>query len=203
MPNLRRFDDEYSIDVQSASILFRPHKIEWLFGDSKPVGFKRTFQPLAGIARSTHQIGSTTITRTVIAAEEEDAVFIHLIADQPGALSFRVTFGISGEGEAKIEDRRRFVRPAVADQPDSLGAEVWVLPFESDVATEDDSIAVRGEGEAMILIAYAAARETTLPLAETLARLGKRYDPGHLPPDPSKIWHGVLANHLKSAENSP
>ncbi|MES2920294.1 MAG: hypothetical protein V4819_02030 [Verrucomicrobiota bacterium] len=178
-------------------------KIEWLAGDPKPVDFKRTFHPVAGIARSSHRIGNTTITRTVLAAEEENAVFIHLIADQPGALSFRVTFGVSGEGDVKIEDRRQIVRPAAVDRPGSLGGHVWVLPFESDVATEGDSIAVRGEGEALILITWAAGSEATPSLTGTLARLGNRYDAGHVPPDPGKIWHGVLENHLKSTKNSP
>lgn len=175
-------------------------KIEWLAGDEQPVDFTRSILPANGVVRSSYRLGGTRITRTVIADEEEPAIFIHLIADKPGALSFRV---LLGGANLRIEDRRQLVQPVIADAPASIGAHVWVIPFESDVTPDGDSIVVRGEGEAMILLTYAAARETTQPLAETLARLGKRYDPDHNPPDPAKIWHGVLADHLKSAENSP
>jgi hypothetical protein len=178
-------------------------KIEWLAGDEQPVDFTRSILPADRVVRSSYRLGGTRITRTVIADEEERAIFIHLIADKPGALSFRVILSVSGEGEPKIEDRRQLVRTAAAAQPASIGVHVWVLPFESDVAPDGDSIIVRGEGEALILLTYATASETTKPLAETLARLGRRHDPDHNPPDPAKIWHGVLANHLKSAENSP
>jgi len=173
-------------------------KIEWLTGDEQPVDFTRSILPENGVIRSSYRIGGTRVTRTVIADEEESAIFIHLLADKPGALSFRVQLG--GE-KPQIEDRRQLVRSANA--PAGLGVHVWVIPFESDVTPDGDSIIVRGEGEALVLLTYAAASETTPLLAETLARLGKRYDPGHVPPDPSKIWHGVLATHLKSAENSP
>ena len=178
-------------------------KIEWLAGDEQPGDFTRSLLPGSGIVRSSYRLGGSRITRTVIADEGESAVFIHLIADKPGMLAFRVILNGSGEGEPKIEDRRQLVRPAATGQPAGTGAHVWVLPFESDVAADGSTIVVRGEGEAMILLTYAAAREPTQPLAETLARLGRRYDPDHNPPDPAKIWHGVLANHLKSAENSP
>lgn len=176
-------------------------RIEWLTDGLKPVDFSRSACG-DGMVRSSCRLGKTTFIRTVLVSEEEDAVFIHLLADQPGALSFRVTFGSSGEGNPEITDRRQFVR-AATDKPAGIGSHVWVLPFESDVATEGTAIAVRGEGEALILITYAAGKDGEKPLSETLSRFGNRYDPGHNPPDPAKIWRGVLDHHLKSIENSP
>ena len=173
-------------------------EIEWLVGSEQPVDFSRSTSQENGIVRSSYKVAGTGITRTMIADDEESAIFIHLIADKPGALSFRV--GLSGSN-LRIEDRRQLVQPART--PTSPGAHVWVLPFESDVTQAGDSIIVRGEGEALILLTGATGSEATRPLAGTLARLGKRFDPDHNPPDPAKIWHGVLANHLKPAENSP
>ncbi len=170
-------------------------KIDWL--DQQAVaGFTRAICPPDGRVRSRHKVGITTITRTVIAARDDDAIFIHLIADQPGALSFRVTLGGSAASAARIEDRRQLILPAGTGRP---AAHVWVLPFESDVASEGQSISVRGEGEALIVWNYSASK----PLDATLNQLGTRYDPGHNPPDPSKIWQGVLGSLTKSAENSP
>ena len=171
-------------------------KIDWLNLEGGVAGFTRAFCPTDGRIRSVHKLGNTTITRTVIAARADDAIFIHLIADQPGALAFRVTLGGAAAADARIEDRRQLILPAGKGR---LAAHVWVLPFESDVASEGHSISVRGEGEALIVWDDAVGK----PLAATLSQLGTRYDPGHSPPDPAKIWHGVLANHLKSAENSP
>ena len=178
-------------------------KIDWLKGEEQPVEFTRSFLPENGIARSSYRLDSAKITRTVITDETESAIFIHLIADKPGALSFRVILSVSGAGEPEIVDRRQMVRQANAGVPGSIGAHVWVLPFESDVAPDGNSIVVRGEGEALIILTFATGSESGEPLAQTLTRLGNRYDPGHLPADPSKIWHGVLAGHLKSIENSP
>ncbi len=170
--------------------------ITWLNLEGGVAGFTRAFCPTDGRIRSVHKVVNTTITRTVIAARADDAIFIHLIADQPGALAFRVTLGGTAAADARIEDRRQLILPAGIGR---LAAHVWVLPFESDVASEGHSISVLGEGEALIVWNYDVGK----PLAATLSQLGTRYDPGHNPPDPAKIWHGVLANHLKSAENSP
>ena len=178
-------------------------KIEWLKGDIPPTHFKRFISPKEGLARSSCRLGAAGITRTALIAKGEDAVFIHLLADQPGALSFRVTLGASGEGEPKIEDRRQLVRPASADQSTSIGVHAWVIPFESDVSNDGRSITVTGEGEALILLAYSTGNDATKTLAGTWTQLGNRYDPGHSPPDPTKIWQGVLASRLKSVENSP
>ena len=171
-------------------------KIEWLDPQGPVAGFTRAICPTDGRVRSTHKVGNTTITRTVIAGRNDDAIFIHLIADQPGALSFRVTLGGSAASAARIEDRRQLILPAAAGR---LAAHVWVLPFESDVASEGQSISVRGEGEALIVWNYSVGK----PLDATLNQLGTRYDPGHNPPDPFKVWQGVLGRLAKSAENSP
>lgn len=175
-------------------------KIQWLAGEERPVDFTRSIRPANGMVRSTYRLRKTTVTRTFLASDEENAVFVHLIADQPGALAFRVSLSILGAGEPKIEDRRQLVLPTTADH---MGAHLWVLPFESDVATEGHSISVQGEGEALIIITYALAADGSSPLAEVLTRLGKRYDPEHLPPDPGRIWRGVLETQRKSTENSP
>lgn len=182
------------------TILPRPDevtlKIDWLDKDGRAAGFTRSIHPKDGRIRSVQRVGQTTITRTVVAGGEDDAIFIHLLADQPGALSFRVTLGGPPAANARIEDRRQLILPAGAGHP---AAHVWVLPFESDVAGEGNSITVRGEGEALIVWNFAAGKA----LDTTLANLGTRYDPGHLPPDPAKIWQGILGTQLKSAENSP
>lgn len=167
--------------------------IDWL--GEKPVDFYRVFRMSGGGVRTTCRIGTTTLTRTVICSREDDAVFIHLIANQPGALSFMVKLDAGPGGKAKIEDRRQLI----LTRPEGLASHVWVLPFESDVAPEGDSIVVKGEGEALIVWNFSSGK----PIFRTLQQLGQRYDPGHTPADPSKIWQGVLASHLKSIENSP
>lgn len=167
--------------------------IDWL-GQSA-AGFERAVHIGDFRIRSFYKTGTTSITRTVICSREDDAVFVHLIADQPGALSFKVTLDAGAAGKVKREDRRQLI----LTRPGGLASHVWVLPFESDVAPEGDSIVVKGEGEALIVWNYSGGK----PISGTLTQLGERYDPGHHPADPSKIWQGALAGHLKSIENSP
>ena len=126
-----------------------------------------------GVVRSTLRSNGTTITRTVLVNRRDRAVFIHLLANKPGALAFRVGIGEA----AKVENRRELV---VADP----AWRITVWPFESDVTPEAHAISVRGEGEALIVWNFGPAN-----LCDELA---KRYDPGSTPPNPAKIGHGLL-----------
>jgi len=169
--------------------------IDWLGAD--PVtDFEREWQTGGGQARSTCRIGSTTVTRTVLASTTDDAIFIHLHADQPGALSFRVR--LAGDGVRREDRRQLLVTPEKGP-----ACHVWVIPFESDVEPDGQGITVRGEGEAIIVWNFSPDKSGADELARTWTRLAERHDPGHTPPDVSRIWHGVLEKHLKSAENSP
>lgn len=169
--------------------------IEWLGAD--PVkDFKRSWQPGGTQVRSVYRIGSTTIIRTVLASAADDAVFIHLLADQPGALSFRVSIPADG---VRREDRRQLVFTPETGP----ASHVWVIPFESDVEPDGQAVTVRGEGEALIVWNFSPGKATAGELAGTWKRLAARHDSGHIPPDVSKVWHGALETHLKSAENSP
>jgi hypothetical protein len=174
-------------------------KIEWLAGGETPEDFTRSIEKKGGQIRSRYRLGDTTVTRTVIVAKDDDAVFIHLLANQPGALNFRVTLETEPEEKVRIQDRRQLLL-APATGPAS---HVWVLPFESDVSPDGGGLAVKGEGEALIIWSYAAGNDAVKALSQTLSKLGNRYDPGNTSADPSKIWHGVLESHLKSVENSP
>ena len=84
------------------------------------------------------------------------------------------------------------------------GAQILELRLDAlDVEPDGRSVTVRGEGEALIVWNFSPGKATAAELAGTWARLAARHDPGHTPPDVSKVWHGVLEAHLKSAENSP
>lgn len=169
--------------------------IEWLGAD--PVqGFEREWHTGGGQVRSSYRIGNTTVTRTVLASAADDAIFIHLHADQPGALSFRVRIPADG---VRGEDRRQLILTPEKGPT----SHVWVIPFESDVEPDGRAITVRGEGEALVIWIFSPDKSGAGGLARTWARLAERHDPGHTPPDASKIWHGVLEKHLKSPENSP
>jgi hypothetical protein len=173
-------------------------RIEWLFTEN-PTNFSRSILSAEGILESVCRVGGTKITRTLLVDKENDVIVVHLLADKPGALSFRVSLDIDGADPAKIEKRKEMVIPANEKTGDFV-AHAWILPFESDVTPEGNSIVVRGEGEAMVLLTYVKDPQT---LADTLNRLGNRYDPGHSPPDLIKIWHGILETKTKSVENSP
>lgn len=171
--------------------------IDWLNREAV-TDFQRSRHPATGIVRNTCRIGSAKITRTVL-VDTDGTVFIHLLASLPGALSFRVSLGVTGGGEARIEDRRELVLTTA----DGISAHVWVIPFEADVAPDGNSIIVRGEGEALILLSYAAGPEAAKSLAMTWKTLGDRHDPGNDTPDPTRVWREVLRQTRESIENSP
>ncbi|MES2475201.1 MAG: hypothetical protein V4640_05430 [Verrucomicrobiota bacterium] len=172
-------------------------KFDWLSSEP-PTDFQQTREG-ESLIRSTCRVGKARITRTYLVDPEDGSVLIHLLANMPGALSFRVSLSGTGEVAPRIEDRRELIRTV----PDGVSAHVRVVPFESDVSPDGKSILVRGEGEALILLSYAAGADAPKTLAETWKRLAQRHDPGNNPPDPVKIWHAVLGERLKSIENSP
>ena len=172
--------------------------LDWL-NREKPTDFQCSVDPVSGIVRSTCRLGSATITRTVLVNSDDGTVFIHLLANLPGDLSFRVSLGASGDGEPRIEDRRQLLLTS----SNGISALIRVIPFESDVAPDGNSIVVLGEGDALIVLAYATGEGAAKSLAGGWKTLGNRYDPGNIPADPTRIWNEVLEQRLKSVENSP
>lgn len=172
--------------------------LDWL-NREPATNFQRSVDPVTGIVRSRCQLGNAKVTRTVLVDPNDGTVFIHLLANLPGALSFRASLTTSESAAPRLEDRRELV----ISSADTLSAHLRVVPFESDVAPDGNSIVVRGEGEALIVLSYATGRNAPKLLAETWKSLADRHDAGNIPPDPTRIWHGVLTQRLKSDENSP
>jgi hypothetical protein len=168
------------VRASDVPVIFR---IDWLSGNGSPQNFKNL--PVKGNAlTSTHLLGETTLTRTIIASAETDCILIHIIADKPGAVGFRAHF--PGEAAAKIQDRREIILPG-----GKTHAHAWIIPFESDVSDDGKAtITLSGEGEALIILNLTPG-PAAHPISNTFARLGEKYDPGHSPPDPHLIWEGV------------
>ncbi len=169
-----------------------PHahiEIEWLAGVATPARHTLGIRADDGKITSSHRQDRTTIRRTILAGGTDDAIFIHAIADLPGALSLRARLIPPTPQTVEIVDRRQLVSTGEGE----ISFRAWVLPFESDVEPgENQSIMIRGEGEALIILNLAPSHPTGDWLEETLKRLGERHDPGHWPPNPSLIWQGVL-----------
>lgn len=156
-----------------------------------------------GRFRSVYRVRSTTIFRTVLASKQDGVIYVHFHADQPGALSFKTTISSTVPSVVRVEDRRQLILAPIDHAPNHPAAHIWVIPYESDVSGNDDSISLMGEGEALIVFAFGSDGKESSTLAKTWEQIGERYDPGHTPPNPSKVWQGVLEAHQKSAKNSP
>ncbi len=157
-------------------------RIDWFSGDEKPQHFLN--HPVKNQSlTSTHQLGGTTLTRTIFASEKEDCIFIHIIADQPGPVHFTARF--ISDTPAKIHDRRQLILSGK-----DIHAQAWIIPFESDVTDDGTIITLQGEGEALIILNLTPDPKTH-PIANTFLRLGEKHDSGHTPPSPHRIWEGV------------
>ncbi len=164
-------------------------KIDWLAQDPAPAAFRASFDPKTNTATSTHNLGAAHITRTVIATP--DAVFLHFLADSPGALSFRTSLlPPGGQGAVRVENRRELAWAAAGESEAQI--RVWVIPFESDVETEGDSVTLRGEGECLVVIAAATGGHGA-SVAGRWRSIAARHDPGVEHPDPVKIWQAISA----------
>lgn len=158
-------------------------RIDWTAGQAEAEGFLSS-PSKNGVITSTHRLGQTTITRTILADETADCIVIHVIADQPGEISLDAKF--VSEHPAVILNRREILL-----RGEKTHAHAWILPFEADV--HDDgrgTVSLNGEGEALIILNLTADPEA-VPISDTLLRLGRKHDPKHMPPDPHRVWEGV------------
>lgn len=162
-----------------ASVKFR---IDWSSGDQAPENF-RNHPAKPDRLTSSHRLGQTTLTRTILASETADCILIHIHADQPGSVHFSARF--ETDDPVKIHDRRQIIL-----QGKRIQAHAWVIPFESDVSDDGKTITLFGEGEALILLNL-TSDPVKHPISNTLTRLGEKHDPGQTAPNPHLIWEGV------------
>lgn len=154
-------------------------RINWL-GTGPVSHYRRSLDLHSGIATTCFVRNGARITQTLFLSEKESLLVLHLHADKPGALDFEVELGRPGHREATIGNRREL---------DTGNLRAWVLPFESDVEPSPKGIAVRGEGEALVLLSEGSSAE----LDQRIRRLGRRFDGRESFPDLTRIWSGLLA----------
>ncbi|BCU76814.1 glycoside hydrolase N-terminal domain-containing protein [Luteolibacter sp. LG18] len=163
-------------------------RIDWLDGDRPTTDYRRSLDLRDGLAVTTWKRGGSLITTTVLASRADDVVLVHLLAGMPGALGFRAT--LEGKGIASIGDRAELLLKDPST-PSAPVTRAWVLPFESEVEPDGNSMVIRGEGEAMIVL----ARAPEPAAGEAWKRLATRYGGPDEHPDLSKVWAGALAAH--------
>ncbi|MGC4013177.1 MAG: glycoside hydrolase N-terminal domain-containing protein [Luteolibacter sp.] len=149
--------------------------IKWLDADQPLEDYRRSLDLDTGVATATWKRGGSHFTLTELADLADGVLLVHLLTDMPGSLGFRVQFeNVAGaptgnRGELNCE-----------------GIRLCVLPFESEVESDDKAMQVRGEGEALIVISAGAG---------SLATLAAKYDPGAEHPDATKLWTKALEAH--------
>lgn len=174
-------------------------RIEWLNQMPEPTQFviePPQPQKQQNVITSSHRLGRTGITRTFLVTDE--AMFLHVVADQPGAISFKATLLAPEEGSAVIRDRNEILWTGAGDR--KARAYVRVVPFESDVEADGGSIVLRGEGECLVVFQFSPSDDAGNPVSDTWKRLCARLDPGAEHADPVKIWHALLGEVTKVPE---
>lgn len=149
-------------------------RLDWLDKAIPVTGYRRSLDLATGIATTSFKRDDIRITETIFFSRSEDLLVVHLHADRPGALNFQASLA----DQIRIEDRREIL---------SRHLHVWVLPFESDVETRGPGLAVRGEGEALILVA-ARNRGTS---SERFRALARKFDGRDTFPDLTRVWAGL------------
>lgn len=160
-------------------------RFEWLDAAGAVTHYRRELDFATGIATTTFNRNTAGFTATTFVSRPDDLLVLHLRADKPGFLSFRVRL-THGEAKPAIEDRRVLVLPQ---------ARAWVYPMESEVTPGDGEITVHGEGEALILVAATSDPEKVARLPDRMKPLGFG---GKEHPDIQAIWTDLLERQKKS-----
>lgn len=160
---------------------------EWLDAAGESTAYQRRLDLNDGLAVVSFQRGGAGFTWTTFISEPDDLLVLHLRTDKPGALAFRVQLQAMS-GKATVEERRML---AVQDQ--GFAARAWVYPMESEVTPGEHEITVKGEGEALVLVAATADVGKIPRLPERVKALTGE---GH--PDTFALWTGLLERHRKA-----
>ncbi len=171
--------------------------LDWLAGDAPVSDYKRVLDLEDGTVVTTFKRGGAGFTWTVFASTADDLIVTHLRADKPGALNFKVTLPTEHRAETRVEDRRILILEGTqgGKKARPFQARAWVFPMESEVTPGEKEITVRGEGEALILLAVASGEEQIKALPEKLGPLGFGAEEH---PDLFQVWKGLLDRHLES-----
>ncbi len=169
--------------------------LDWLAGGSPVTDYKRVLDLEDGTVVTTFKRGGAGFTWTVFASSADDLIVTHLRADKPGALNFKVELPTEHDAKVRVEDRRILVLDGHGGKKTRpFEARAWVFPMESEVTPGEREITVRGEGEALILLAVATGEEIkTLP--ERLDPIGFGAEEH---PDLSLVWRGLLDRHVET-----
>ena len=177
-------------------------EIEFIHRDAPISNFQPAARETDGMRVSSLDVGTATLTRTILLGKNGGPIVIHLLADKPGALSFKTRLIKNDLSHVEIVDRRQLLLRPPEISNSELASHLWVLPFEADVTSAEKSILLQGEGEALVIWNFSKPGELS-SLAGTVEELARKYDPDQRPADPIKLWRGILADRLKSPEISP
>jgi hypothetical protein len=173
--------------------------LDWLDDPARGTHYKRQLNLTDGTCVVTFQRGGAGFTWTTFVSKPDDLLVLHLRTDKPGALNFRIELGAKdvkdGNGtKAKVEDRRML---ALQSKDNKFAARVWVYPMESEVTPGENEITVRGEGEALVLLAATTDMSKAPHLAGRIKALAGE---GH--PDTFALWTGLLERHRKAYQEA-
>jgi hypothetical protein len=177
--------------------------LDWLDGDQPARDFSSMLAIADGVVTTKFTRGTSGLTGRVFISEADDLTVIHLRADKPGALNFKVRLERKTLPAAtpRVEDRRILIlhgKTGPAEDTPAFEVRAWVFPMESEVTPAEKDISVLGEGEALILIATAAGPENSPALSQIGSRMQKYGFGGEEHPDISLLWEGLLERHLKA-----
>lgn len=164
-------------------------QLDWLDAKLEVTDYQRVLDLQDGTVATTFKRGGAGFTATTFVSEADDLLVIHLRANKPGFLGFSVKLR-HGERLARIEDRRMLVLNGGGGNP--FEARAWIYPMESEVSPGDGEITVRGEGEALILVA-ASSDPAVVPLLAGRMKEHGFGGPEH--PDIFRLWHTLLDRH--------
>lgn len=164
-------------------------QLDWLDAKLAATDYRRALDFQDGTVETRFKRGGAGFIATTFVSDADDLLVIHLRANKPGFLGFRLKLK-QGKRVARIEDRRVLV----LEGDDGKASEVraWIYPMESEVSPGDGEITVRGEGEALILIA-ASADPAAIPLLADRMKAHGFGGPEH--PDIFRLWHTLLDRH--------
>ena len=121
--------------------------IEHLNQEGPAENYRRSLDLGQGVVTTTYRIGRTGFIRRSFYSKDVGLFVIHMRTDMPGALSFRV----------KLRGGKLLPPRSLMKSDAEHAVRVWVHSMESEVDAGADSLAVHGEGEALVFVALSDA----------------------------------------------
>lgn len=151
--------------------------------------YRRQLDLNTALASTRYHIGDTTFTRTYFSSPVDQVVVVHLQADQPGALHFKVSLARAEQARVEtVGDSKLKMYGQLRNDGVRYETQLQIIPTGGTLESWNDGIRVRNADEAILLLVAATNYRDGDPRRICFDVLGRAL---------TKPYEALLSDHVR------